>query len=688
MRVRRLAGAGLTAGAFLVMTVVQAPLASAHAQIVTSTPADRANLDAAPSSITLVMSEAVELRFTKLTITDGSGHQMAISGLRVGEVPKSPSASAAESTSAASGSAEEETPVAITADLPQLSPDVYRISWTTLSSDDLHTTSGVIVFGVQRAVPARAAAPADPAPGPVESALRWVALIGVGAAVGAAVLGLLLARRRGASPDPVLVTAVALIRRRLIGLAAAGAGAAALADAVAFLLRAHDAGSGWLGSAGQLLDGSYGVRWIGREVAAGGIVLLCLLCLLARRGAGVDRPDPRGPYRAVIVLGTGYACAVALTGHAGADASGHPVRVAVETLHVLSAITWVGGLVVAAVVMFRPGPAAPSRPYLSRAALAWLRRGVLRRYGLVAASCLSIMAVTGLLLAGQRVASLDALVYSTYGRVLLLKLVLTGLALSAAAATALRVHPDVVPLRALPWSWRCPCEWCSTIEAVAALLVLGAAATLASAQPANGRIWSPQPRVTPIASATAQGLVETVQVAPNQPGRNFVTLDVYDSRRPTPAPISGVELTMTSPDGGRTATEPAIAQGGGRWLVATQAFTAGGRWTMAVTVTRAGMAPVSQGYGWVVADPAGATRAVVISDQPLKPVLDRAAGAIAVVSVLLALGIPAYKRGRRAAGRERAALGCDAGPDLAAERMDTAATSASPSPVPGSSPRA
>jgi copper transport protein len=57
--------------------------------------------------------------------------------------------------------------------LPPLPPDTYRVSWTTVSSDDLHTTAGTLVFGVQRAVaPEAAALPADPLPRAGEVARR------------------------------------------------------------------------------------------------------------------------------------------------------------------------------------------------------------------------------------------------------------------------------------------------------------------------------------------------------------------------------------------------------------------------------------------------------------------------------------------------------------------------------------
>jgi copper transport protein len=684
MRVSRLVAAGFTAGAFLVLAVAQAPIASAHAQIVTSTPADGATLAASPSSVTLVMSEAVELRFTKLILTDGDGHQSPLAGVRVGPVPEGLLTSgASESDSGTGDSTEpEESPVAVTADLPPLRADIYRIAWSTLSSDDLHATSGVIVFGVQRTVLRQATTPSDPAPNAIESMLRWISLIGVGTAVGAAVLVLLLLRARRALGDPVLAVTARAVRRRLIVIAALGAATASVADVAALVWGVRDAQDPFT-SALRLLDGSYGGRWAGRELAALGIVLACAL---AARGRRMDRDDSRAAYRAIVVAGAGYAVAVAITGHGAGTAARHPFRLAVESVHVLSAITWVGALVAAAVVLFRPVSSAPGRPHLSHAALALIRRAMLRRFGFVAAGCVAAMVVTGLLLAGERVASLDALAYSTYGRLLLLKLLLTVIGLSAAATTALRVHPDVVPLRALSRVMSLPLRVALTVEAIAALTVLAAAATLASAQPATGRIWSPSQPVIPLASATAGGLVETMQVAPNRPGRNFLTIDVFDSRRPAPGPISAVVVTLTGPDGQRNASAPAVDQGAGRWLVVTDAMSQPGAWRVALTVARTGLAPVDQSYRWVVTDPGLTTRQVVISDQPLKPVLDRAAGGLAAVSLLLALGVPVYRRGRRSR-RSAPPSGAAAAQVSPPNAADTAATSARPRPVPGSSPR-
>ena len=311
-----------------------------------------------------------------------------------------------------------------------------------------------------------------------------------------------------------------MVGHRLLSLAALGAAVGGLADAARLLVQAHVAGGGWLGPAAHLLAGSYGVRWAGREVAAVGIVALALR---ARQSRTETSSQGRTKVRRRLVVGivglSGlYALAVTLTGHAGAGAARHPLRVALETAHVTAAMAWVGALVAGSLVLWRPVSGPPPRGYLGRAAISLFRRLVLSRFGIVAATCLAVMVTTGLVLAGSGVASADALLMSTYGRLLLLKVVLVGIALSAAAATALSVHPDLVPRRAAPLVSSLRLRVLLTVEAFAAVAVLLAAAALGSATPAVGPAWAAAPVVQPLVSGTAGDLVETVQVAPNRPG--------------------------------------------------------------------------------------------------------------------------------------------------------------------------
>jgi copper transport protein len=679
---RRLVTALVLAGGVALLGVAQASTASAHAQIVRSNPADGTNLGVAPRTLTLVMSEAVELRSTKITITDGQGHQTPLAGLREGPPPADLASADPAGGASSSSSVEEEAPVALTAELPALAPDLYRLAWTTLSSDDLHTTSGVIVFGVQREVPARASTPPDPLPGAGEVVLRWTGLIGMGVAVGAFLLWLLMGRAVGMLPEETSLTALPVVRRRLVTAAAIGAVTCAIADAAMLLTQAHAAGSGWLRPAADLLVGSYGARWAGREAAAL-VVLMLAVQVLTRSGRAVNQSVGRS--LVVVAASIGYALSVTLTGHAGASAGRHPFRVVVETVHVTAAITWVGGLVVAAFVLMAPVRTRGAGPGTPRVALAGWRRAVLSRFGIIAASCLAVMVGTGLLLTGAGVASIDAALSSTYGRLLLVKLVFAAVSLSAAAATALAVHPGLVPTWALPIVAGLRLRMVLAIEATAALAVVLAAAALGSAQPAVGSSWTPQSAVQQVVSGTVADLVETVQVSPNRPGRNFVTLDVYDTRRPAPARIGSVLVTLTGP-GGRAETAVATAQGSGRWLLPTDALSEPGRWAVDVSVTRQGLAVSQQSYSWVVADPTRGARRTIVSDRPLAPVLTRVAEGFAAVVVLLVLPFlaQAFGRRRRTSAPPSGASPANTSPPKVAA---TAATNANPSPVPGSPPK-
>jgi copper transport protein len=672
---RMLGGLVLLVGCLL-LGVAQAQTASAHAQILNSDPADGANLGVSPPKLTLLMSEAVELRYTKITITDGQGRETPLTGLLIGTAPTG--AAGGTSAGAAAGAENGESPVAVTAALPAMPPDLYRIAWSTVSSDDLHTTSGVIVFGVQRAVATRAGAAPDPLPDPAEVALRWAGLIGMGTASGAALLALLLRRRR---PGPTLALpddALPQLTARLLTLAAIGAVVTAVADVAMLLLQAHATGEGWFGPAAHLLTGSYGRRWAGRELAAVGTAIVTLRAV-KRLSGRVQPPVLVGS--GVLVLSLGYAFAVALTGHAGAGAAQHPVGVTIEAVHVSTAMAWVGALIAALLVLWRPmADRSGSNPVTDRIVLAELRRAVLSRFGLIAGFCLATMTITGLLLAGARVASVDATLSSTYGRLLLVKLALVGLALSAGATTALTVHPHLLPasLRHLTGGMRL--RGLLALEATAAVAALLAAAALGSAQPAIGPAWAAAPRPLPLVSGTAADLVETVQVSPNLPGRNFVTLDVYDSRRPAPAPIGSVQLTVTRP-GRPASTEVAVGQGAGRWLLPTDTFTAAGSWTLDVQVSRPGYPVSSQRYDWVVADPNAPPPGNSLSSAPLAPLLDRIAEGLIAMLVIGLILLTIRGRRRVISAPPAAASPAQAEPSNAAA---TAATSASPSPVPGS----
>src|SRR5262245_35749000 len=137
--------------------------AHAHAYLASSAPADGSIVDRAPEAVTLSFTEHVELSATHVDVVDGDGRRWATTAMVL-------------RTTDAEGD-HTESPVDVVVGLPpNLPPNVYHVAWRTLSSDDLHTTSGTLVFGVQRQVLA-GAQPRPAGPGIRESVVRALELV-------------------------------------------------------------------------------------------------------------------------------------------------------------------------------------------------------------------------------------------------------------------------------------------------------------------------------------------------------------------------------------------------------------------------------------------------------------------------------------------------------------------------------
>jgi methionine-rich copper-binding protein CopC len=99
--------------------------AFAHALLRRAEPAVGATVTAAPASLLLVFSEAVEPRFSKVTLTDAQGKPVA-----VGTVHTDP---------------KDATHVLV--DLPKLGAGKYTVNWH-MTSTDTHKTQGSFSFTV------------------------------------------------------------------------------------------------------------------------------------------------------------------------------------------------------------------------------------------------------------------------------------------------------------------------------------------------------------------------------------------------------------------------------------------------------------------------------------------------------------------------------------------------------------
>ena len=497
--------------------------ASAHAYLVRTVPAAGASVHGAPRVITLEFDEKVSSSLSRISLVGAKTGP--VGPLRI---------------VAASGSR-------LTVELPRLPRDLYRVAWHTVSADDLHATGGTLVFGVDTAVPVsatNAGTTSSTAAAPVEVVLRWEDFTGIAVLIG--VLATLLyvipaAARRGARR-------LEIVDGPLLWLGLSACVLALIAGAGLLVMQVDRAGG--TSNIGRVLSHTaYGHAWIAREV-----ILVLLTCgLLGLRRA----PGSRRLRFAIAVLGAGLVVPLALVSHAASLRGAASVATAVLALHILAGALWVGGiaaLCLAVILLVRAGERAAAR------ALAL-------SFGELAIVSVAVLAITGIAILGIHVRSLDALVSTGYGQVLIVKtaLFLLAGAIGVATTVGLRWHRAPGALRAA-WGWTARLEL-----AVLAAVLVPAALLTASAPPRAGAL-EPSPSTAPIAAqksfANIGDLVLSVAVEPNRPGTNFVTVDVADTRRPAPAPIRAVTLSLSGPSAARSIALKRI--GADQWQAVTR----------------------------------------------------------------------------------------------------------------------
>jgi len=558
------------------------PAAQAHAFLVGSNPGDGQVLAEAPTHLRLDFSESVVLGATRIDIVDGNGRHLAARALRL----------------VSHGSAQQsEDPVEVVADLAALAKGSYRISWETLSSDDLHSTRGELIFGVGQAV--TAVGLHEPAPSLVEAALRWLILLGLSGALG----GELARRLLEGAGGPVCGRAARLARKVSARSAITGA-------VVALILLANQLAAPG-SSVAALLWSSYGARWGLREA---GLVLLVVSATAGPRNLSVMTS------RLLVATGGALAClGTALLGHSGAGTTPNLTRVIASAAHLGAATTWSGCVAVLAIVLVRRRRGGmPSRD---------LARTVLRAFGPPAAVCVGVMVVTGIYLSSNVIGSVDAALFTIYGRTLLAKVMLAGIAGSLALVNIVRLHrrtPRPTPWRTL------------VAETVAGVAVLALAGVLTSAQPAmEPQLVQSTVSASTVVDGAVADLQESVSISPNRPGPSVVLVDVFDTRRPSPGPVREVIVSLVDASG-RTQPQRAERIGDGRWSLATR-LTAPGPVQVQVMVRRGGIADAGRTFDWTVGAGEVLTREAIISTAPVRTILEKAA--ISLLFLLVFAGV-------------------------------------------------
>ncbi|WP_030190392.1 copper resistance protein CopC [Streptomyces violaceorubidus] len=376
--------------------------ASAHAALGSTDPADGAVLQRAPGHVTLTFSESVGLRDDSFRVLDPGGHRV-----RTGEA----------------GHAYGRADTARVALPGELGEGTYTVAWRVVSADS-HPVSGAFTFSVGQPSQTSAAVDTGPTEDPLTATLhqlaRYLAYLAAALLIGTAAF-VVLCR----PPDP------APLRRPLV----AASWTLSAATVALLVLRApYEAGKG---PAAALDPGALADTLTARP----GVLLLIRLALLAPvalflvRVSRAERQRRHSPL--VGAVGTALAVALALTWAAAEHASAGvqvPLAITSATLHLLATAVWLGGLTALVLTLRSTADAA-----------------TIARFSRTAFASVTVLVTTGVHQSWRGLGSWQALTGTTYGRLLLAKVLLVALLLAAAAVSrrwttalaATAAHPAV-----------------------------------------------------------------------------------------------------------------------------------------------------------------------------------------------------------------------------------------------------
>jgi copper transport protein len=409
------------AGALLIL--LPAAPASAHAVLSQASPKQGEVLREAPAVVTLVFSESVQ-------VVPGRTQVFGPDGKRIND---------GDAVATARG-------MTIALRTPDRPLGTYLVSYRIISADS-HPVSGAYTFSV--------GAPSNGPPPEVNDGIDPVVETAVPVAKYAGYLGLVLAA------GPILMLALwypaRLGRGGLRAMAWTGLGLIGASTLAGLWLQAPQASGAGLFDVsptelGDVLTSGFGVALL---------VRLAIVAVLAALVARITRRAGKALGATIVALALGGMLTWPLTGHPAASPQSEILIVA-DLVHLGAMAIWLGGLAVLAVFLLRSADDRELRVILP----SWSRWAAISVYWLIAAGLIQAVVQTG---------TVNALLTSDYGRLLMVKTGLVVLILAVAAVSRVLVK------RASHGRLRTAVA----IEAAIAALVLAASAVLVQMNPAR-----------------------------------------------------------------------------------------------------------------------------------------------------------------------------------------------------------
>jgi copper transport protein len=364
----------------------------AHAELVSSTPEANARLGRAPAQIALLFSEEIDPNFSRISVLNTQGVQVDNSDSKVDPAERT----------------------RLTVSLRSLPDGVYTVVWRVVSADDGHLTEGSYPFAVGNVyaaalTAAQSSAGSQAAASPGSIAVRALLYLAIAVLAGGLLFAQLVWRPSLAA---IGITGeetprFARIQRQLAAGALALLGLASLLGVMVQAGEAAGSGIAWPWSGPALsvwVNSRYGILVIARMAA--GLALAGLVL------APANRWNRWAAFPLLVCLALTYS----LSSHAAAQPA-PLLPVISDTLHLLAASVWVGGL-----FLFVAGVRLSGR--LDPQPRTRLVAALIPHFSTLALASVAALTVTGLYAALVDVGSLALLTTTPYGQALLVKLAL------------------------------------------------------------------------------------------------------------------------------------------------------------------------------------------------------------------------------------------------------------------------
>ncbi|HUF85121.1 MAG TPA: copper resistance protein CopC [Acidimicrobiia bacterium] len=558
--------AALVACLAFVLVVVAASPAAAHAELVSSDPQSGGVYDEAPDDGALRYTEPVEASLGAVRVFDGRGERIEVGN---------PSHPGGDSST-------------VRVDLPGLRDGSYVVTWRVLSADS-HPVQGAFTFQVgpeataddidslaQRLLTDQGGSEAV---GVGYAAARFTVFAALALLVGgAAFVVLVWPRGRESTRTRRVISAgwIGLAASTVVGLALQGPYAAGLPLGDAF-------GPDLLG---EVLDTRSGKVWAFRLLVL--LVALPLLGrMLPRRGPVAEYPLTNAWKAAAVLVAAALVVTPGLAGHAG---SGElvPLAVPADAVHLGAVAVWLGGLVMLFAVLLPTADAGELR-------------SAVPRYSQYALVSVSAIVVTGLFQSWRQVGSLTGLRDTDFGHILVIKLLLVGALVVAAAFSREIVNRTFRERTAAPRAEAYAATVAGggsaggsyvpeplddatevrnlrrsvVIEVALAAIVLAVTALLVNAQPARSATNQPISEVF-----KADELWVDVIVDPARAGQNDIHVTALTTTG-GPTDVLEMEVTLTQPDRDiAPVTVPLEKLGAGHYVAYNFSIPISGDWVL------------------------------------------------------------------------------------------------------------